>query len=113
AADFFVETLKGYGAALTIQEFQVKNFSGQVLNLKNIIAAFNPEQSKRILLAAHWDTRPFADKDVENPDATFHGANDGASGVAVLLEIARVISLSDLPAVGVDLILFDGEDWGE
>ena len=68
---------------------------------------------KRILLAAHWDTRPYADKDKINPSANFDGANDGASGVAVLLEIARVFSLNKIKDIGLDIILFDGEDWGE
>lgn len=113
AGDFFVETFKRYGAHITVQEFQMENFDGVKLNLRNIIAAFNPEKSKRILLAAHWDTRPFADKDRDHPNEPFPGANDGASGVAVLLEIARVLSASPLPDVGVDIILFDGEDWGE
>lgn len=113
AADYFVGKLKGFGADITIQEFQTAHFTGRKLNLKNIIASFNTGQRKRILLAAHWDTRPFSDKDPEAPDAPFQGANDGASGVGVLLEIARVISISQPPDVGVDLILFDGEDWGE
>lgn len=113
AADYFVETLKRYGAQITVQEFEAEAYDGRKLHLKNIIASFNPAKSKRILLAAHWDTRPFSDKDPENPNATFQGANDGASGVGVLLEIARVISSSTLPEAGVDLILFDGEDWGE
>lgn len=113
AADYFVETLKGFGADITIQEFQATHFSGRKLNLKNIVASFNPDKRKRILLAAHWDTRPFSDKDSEAPNATFAGANDGASGVGVLLEIARVISTSESPDTGVDIILFDGEDWGE
>ncbi|MEX2231679.1 MAG: M28 family peptidase [Cyclobacteriaceae bacterium] len=113
AADFFVETLKRYGAQITIQEFQAENFDGRKLDLKNIAASFNPEKSKRILLAAHWDTRPFSDKDSDKPNATFSGANDGASGVGVLLEIARVMQTTTLPEVGVDIIFFDGEDWGE
>lgn len=113
AAAYFVETLKRYGADITIQEFQMKNYQGQTLNLKNIFASFNPEASKRILLAAHWDTRPFSDKDQEQPAAPFQGANDGASGVAVLLEIARAMHADSLPQVGVDMIFFDGEDWGE
>lgn len=112
AAAYFVETLKRFGANITIQEFQADHFAGR-LNLTNIVASFNPEKRKRILLAAHWDTRPFSDKDPEMPNATFPGANDGASGVGVLLEIARVISTSEAPDVGVDIILFDGEDWGE
>lgn len=113
AADYFVETFKRFGAQITIQEFEAQNYAGHKLNLKNIVAAFNPEKSRRILLAAHWDTRPFSDKDPEKPRATFPGANDGASGVGVLLEIARVLSSNSMPEVGVDIILFDGEDWGE
>lgn len=112
-ADYLVQTLKNYGAQVTVQEFQTSTYDGLKLNLKNIIASFNPEKSKRILLAAHWDTRPFSDKDDENPSATFQGANDGASGVGVLLEIARVMHTTTLPDVGVDIIFFDGEDWGE
>ena len=113
AGNYFVETLKRYGADITIQEFQQENFEGYALNLKNIVASFNPGKQKRILLAAHWDTRPCSDKDKEKPSATFPGANDGASGVGVLLEVARVLHNDSLPAVGVDIILFDGEDWGE
>ncbi|HEY9489252.1 MAG TPA: M28 family peptidase [Chryseosolibacter sp.] len=112
-ADYFVETLKRYGAEITIQNFQAENYTGRKLDLKNIIATFNPDKSKRILLAAHWDTRPFSDKDPEKPNATFQGANDGASGVGVLLEIARILSDNPLPEAGVDIIFFDGEDWGE
>jgi glutaminyl-peptide cyclotransferase len=113
ASAFFVETLKRYGASITIQEFQAENYQGTQLNLKNIIASFHPEKTKRILLAAHWDTRPFSDKDPSAPEKPFQGANDGGSGVGVLLEIARVLSTSPPPDAGVDLILFDGEDWGE
>lgn len=113
ASEFFVETLKRYGAGITIQEFQAMNYEGIQLNLKNIVASFNPERTKRILLAAHWDTRPFSDKDPEHPNRPFPGANDGGSGVGILLEIARVLGTSTPPNIGVDLILFDGEDWGE
>lgn len=113
ASQFFVETLKRYDAGITIQEFQAANYDGVQLNLKNIIASFHPEKSKRILLAAHWDTRPFSDKDPEHPNKPFPGANDGGSGVGILLEVARVLSASPPPDVGVDLIFFDGEDWGE
>lgn len=112
AGDFIIETLKQYGAQVSVQEFEHENYEGKKLQLRNIIASFNPSQQKRILLAAHWDTRPFADKD-ENPDAPFDGANDGASGVAILLELARLFKEHGSPAVGVDIILFDGEDWGE
>jgi glutaminyl-peptide cyclotransferase len=113
ASDYFIAQFKGYGASVTAQRFSATSFDNQKLNLTNIIASFNPEKKKRILLAAHWDTRPFADKDSEKPASTFDGANDGASGVGVLLEIARIIKNDTALTVGIDIILFDGEDWGE
>ncbi|MBY0433757.1 MAG: M28 family peptidase, partial [Cyclobacteriaceae bacterium] len=113
AGDFFIEKLKSYGATVSVQEFEATTFDGQKLFLRNIIGSYYPEKQKRILLAAHWDTRPFADKDKQKPDAKFDGANDGASGVAVLLEVARALRKDSLLNVGIDIILFDGEDWGE
>jgi peptidase M28-like protein len=113
AADYFVNKFKSYGAKVVVQEFEDQNYEGKTLKLRNIIASFNPGMKKRILLAAHWDTRQFADKDDENVYAKLDGANDGASGVGVLLEVARVISVNEGPNVGVDIILFDGEDGGE
>lgn len=113
AADWFVTKFESYGGKVTVQEFKDKVYDGTEVNLKNIIASFNPSAKKRILLAAHWDTRPFGDKDSENDMIPIDGANDGASGVGVLLEVARIISSSTAPTVGVDMILFDGEDWGE
>jgi hypothetical protein len=113
AADYFIRRLKNYGATVVTQEFDAVTWDNQKVQLKNIVASFNPTAKKRILLAAHWDTRPYADKDEVRKDAPFEGANDGASGVGVLLEIARAIGQSKGPSVGVDIILFDGEDWGE
>src|SRR6478736_2871614 len=110
--DYLINQLKKFGATVTIQEFEATTFDHQKINLRNIIASFSPEKPKRILLASHWDTRPFADKDKEKKDAPFDGANDGASGVGILLEVARVMQADSLD-VGVDFILFDGEDWGE
>jgi hypothetical protein len=118
--NYFITQFKKYGATVMTQDFSATTYDNQKLALRNIIASFNPENlpagrqgKKRILLAAHWDTRPFADKDPEKPNARFDGANDGASGVGVLLEIARLVS-NNLPTdVGIDIILFDGEDWGE
>ena len=85
----------------------------KTVKLTNIIASFNLQATQRVLLCAHWDSRPWADQD---PDTSKQrqpvlGANDGASGVAVLLEIAKVLQ-STPPPVGVDIILFDGEDAG-
>jgi len=113
AGEYFVAQLKKSGATVTEQDFEATTFDNHKLNLKNIIASFSPEKQKRVLLAAHWDTRPFADKDEDKKEAPFDGANDGASGAGVLLEIARTIGAHTLPDVGVDIILFDGEDWGE
>jgi hypothetical protein len=110
--NYLIGQFKKYGAAVTTQEFEATTFGNHKINLRNIIASFSPERTKRVLLAAHWDTRPFADKDKEKKDPPFDGANDGASGVGILLEIARVMQ-SDSLNVGVDFILFDGEDWGE
>ncbi len=113
AGNYLVNQLKSFRASVSEQEFVANTFDHQTLKLRNIIASYNPEVSKRILLAAHWDTRPFADKDAENKNAAFDGANDGASGVGILMEIARVLSQEDSLSVGVDIIFFDGEDWGE
>jgi glutaminyl-peptide cyclotransferase len=110
--DYLISALKRFGAQVHVQEFKQESFDGQTLNLRNIIGSFDPAKTKRILLAAHWDTRPYSDKDKEKPNAKFEGANDGASGVGVLLEIARTMK-TRTPDVGIDIIFFDGEDWGE
>jgi glutaminyl-peptide cyclotransferase len=111
-ADFLVQKLESYGANVQIQSFEAPAYDGTPLALQNIIASFNPSVSKRILLAAHWDSRPFADKDSQHKHEPIDGANDGGSGVAVLLELARLFQIQS-PNVGVDIILFDGEDYGE
>ena len=82
--------------------------------LTNIIANFYPEEKERIHLCAHWDTRPWADQDpkIENQTKPILGANDGASGVAILLELAHILSQKK-PKYGVDLVFFDGEDYGK
>lgn len=111
--NYLESKLKEFGAQVTLQEFTAPVFEGRNVQLTNIIGAYNPEKQKRVLLAAHWDTRPFSDKDAENPTGKMDGANDGASGVGVLLEVARNISGDTTLNIGVDIILFDGEDWGE
>ncbi|MFM8912546.1 MAG: M28 family peptidase [Flammeovirgaceae bacterium] len=113
AGNYLVARLKQYGANVTEQNFEATTFDNQRLRLRNIIASYNSEAKKRVLLAAHWDTRPFADKDQKKKDFPFDGANDGASGVAVLMEVARHLGSEWKPTVGVDIIFFDGEDWGE
>lgn len=100
------------GWEVQVQEFKARAFDDKLLNGKNIIASYNKNASKRILLFAHWDTRPFADQDTKDKNKPIPGANDGASGVGVLLEIARQISLNPI-AVGIDIVLFDAEDYGQ
>ena len=112
AGDAIIKTLETHGARVTVQAFEATAYDGTVLQLRNIIASYNPEVKKRLLLAAHWDTRPWASKDPEDKQAKFDGANDGGSGVGVLLEIARNLNAQS-PDVGVDIIFFDGEDWGQ
>jgi len=80
----------------------------------NLIGAINPNATQRVLLLAHWDTRPWADQDVSGKDQPIDGADDGASGVGVLLELARIINQHPLPEnLGVDILLTDVEDWGK
>ncbi len=111
--EYLVDKLKSYGAEVTEQNFSEQAYNGTVLHLKNIIATYNPNARKRILLAAHWDTRPFADKDFKGRYEPIDGANDGGSGVGVLLEVARMLDKSEKPNTGIDIIFFDGEDYGE
>ncbi|MEX0823781.1 MAG: M28 family peptidase [Balneolaceae bacterium] len=97
--------------AVYVQEFELEVY-GDSLKLYNILASFAPEKRDRILLAAHWDSRPRGEEDPENPEEPILGADDGASGVAVLMELANIFSENELP-IGVDILLFDGEDYGE
>ena len=111
--DYLVEKLCSYGADVVTQDVDLKAYNGDVLKARNIIAQFQPQKAERIMLCAHWDTRPWADSD---PDKANHykplpGANDGGSGVGVLLEIARQLSMNPTK-VGVDIIFFDAEDYG-
>lgn len=113
AAVFFEDKLREYsGNNVFVQRFTAEGYD-ETLELQNFIAAFNPESRFRILLCAHWDTRPRAehDPDEELAQKPILGADDGASGVAVLLELARIMS-ENAPPVGVDIVLFDGEDYG-
>lgn len=110
--DWLVAKLQGYGAEVVAQTGQVTIYTGQKLPLRNIFARFNPEAKERILLFAHWDTRPFADKDSERRNEPIDGANDGASGVGVLLEIARHLTAKE-HGPGVDILFTDVEDYGQ
>lgn len=110
--DWLVAKLKEYGAEVVEQRATVTIFNGQSMPLRNIIGSWRPEAADRILLLAHWDTRPFADKDTERQNQPIPGANDGASGVGVLLEIARHLSAKE-HGPGVDILFTDVEDYGQ
>jgi len=113
-AAYFMEKFHDFGALVTEQKFKARAFDGKILNGKNIIASYNPEARKRILLCAHWDSRPFADNDPDpkNHHTPIDGANDGASGVGILMEIARQIQANPMD-IGIDILLFDLEDYGQ
>jgi len=112
-ANYLSATLKRFGAEVMEQKATLMAFDGTLLNAINIIGSFNTKAQKRVLLFAHWDTRPWADHD-KNPNnhkKPILGANDGASGVGVLLEMARQFQIQQ-PNIGVDIIFFDAEDYG-
>lgn len=94
-----------------VQNFKAKSYTGASWNGKNVIGVFNPKSTDRLLLCAHWDTRPMADQDPDNPTTPADGACDGGSGVGVLLEIARQFH-KNRPDAGIDIIFFDLEDGG-
>ena len=128
---WIMQKFSSYGLQVTPQQALLKGYDGTMLRATNIIASYCPERSDRILVCAHWDSRPWADND---PDESNHhkpvmAANDGASGVAVMLELARLLNQGDrsrdsvadqnhgpVPLIhsqlGVDFICFDAEDWG-
>lgn len=111
-ADWMVARLKASGATVIEQKSTVKAFNGQMLPLRNIIASWNPQAKERILLLAHYDTRPFADKDDERKNEPILGANDGGSGVGILLELARHMAAKQ-HGPGVDMLFTDVEDYGQ
>ena len=113
-AAYLSQKLKSFGATVIEQRFKTRAFDGTILSGVNIIASYNPNASKRVLLCAHWDSRPFADHDpdLSNYHTPIDGANDGASGVGVLMEIARQIQSQPLD-IGIDIVLFDIEDYGQ
>jgi Zn-dependent M28 family amino/carboxypeptidase len=113
-AQWLERKLKEYTSYVIVQPFVARAWDNRLLNGKNIIASFNPDARKRILLCSHWDSRPYADHD---PDPANHrkpidGANDGGSGVGALIEIARMLKEKPVE-LGIDIVLFDLEDLGE
>lgn len=110
--DFLQSELAKYADKVDMQSAQVKVIDGKTVPLFNIIGSFNTQNPDRILLSAHWDSRPWADQDDENTDKPILGANDGGSGVGILLEIARLLR-ENPPTIGVDIVFFDVEDYGK
>ncbi len=109
--DLLVRSLESYGFTVSEQKDTIRLYDDKMSPMRNIIARFGPGNGERILLCAHWDSRPVADRDTEDQHSPIEGANDNASGVAVLMEVARLMAIS-APAVGVDMVFFDVEDQG-
>lgn len=110
-ADYLINKLKGFTDTVIVQTGTVVAPGNRNLNIYNIMGRINPNNPERILLLAHWDTRHIADNDVERTTEPILGANDGASGVGVLMEVARVVKSKD-PGIGVDILFVDAEDQG-
>ena len=117
--EWIVSKFKEYGCKVTTQTATLAGYDGTKLRSRNIMASINPEATTRILLCAHWDSRPWADNDPDSANwrKPILAANDAASGVAVMLELARIVRKSkDEKAfnkqLGIDFVCFDAEDWG-
>lgn len=102
---------KRLGGKVSLQKFRVRHpLNGSAVPMANLVVRWHPERRERILLCTHYDTRPFPDQDRFNPRGTFVGANDGASGTALLMELGH--AMPDLEgALGVDFVFFDGEEF--
>jgi len=111
--DYLAKQLEKFGAKVYNQYADLVAYDNTILKARNIIGAYNPDSRRRVLLCAHWDSCPYADaeKDASKHHTPILGVNDGASGVGVLLEIARQLQ-QQAPAIGIDIIFFDAEDYG-
>ena len=127
--EWIVARFKQYGCKVITQQADLKGYDGTILKSTNIMASYNPTATTRIMLCAHWDSRPWADNDPDSANwrKPIIAANDAASGVAVMLEIARVLQAAESSAntqssnpnshrlsanLGIDFVCFDAEDWG-
>ena len=111
---YFVEQFSRFGAdTVIVQEGESMIYDGTKMPIRNVVTSYGLGKPNRVMICAHWDSRPFADNDInsDNRRKAIIGANDGASGVGVMMELARQLGQKNA-AVGVDLILFDLEDWG-
>lgn len=109
--DYFEKFFKDLGLTVHAQKGTVTAHDGKNLEFRNIIAQHNPEYGTRIFISAHWDSRPWADQDSKDKKKPIMAANDGASGVAVIMELARIITEQNAN-IGIDFILWDAEDYG-
>jgi glutaminyl-peptide cyclotransferase len=114
AGDWIIDQMRQRADTVIVQSWTHVTRQGDTLPLRNILARFKPGAAERILYLAHWDTRPRADEDpvLGKRTGSFDGANDGASGVGLLIAIADLLKKTP-PATGVDLLFVDGEDWGD
>jgi glutaminyl-peptide cyclotransferase len=111
--ELLTKHFEALGATVTRQEFKDRqggNPRGKLTPMTNLIVSWHPERKERIFLAAHYDTRPFPDKDLLNPQGTFIGANDGASGIAIMMEMAHEMPKLE-SRYGVDFVFFDAEEF--
>jgi len=109
--NFLIAEMKKHTDNVITQSWDYVGTDGKSYQLSNIIGQLNPSRAKRIILTAHYDSKKLADKDLLFKDQPTPGADDNASGVAVLIQLARIISNSNLaPSVGLDIIFFDGEE---
>lgn len=111
--DWMISTLTPLADSVHVEEFDYATTGGATLSLTNVQASFNLDAPQRLLLLAHWDTRPTADQEADSAarNVPIQGANDGASGVAVLMTLAEMFA-EQAPPIGVDLLFVDGEDYG-
>ncbi len=111
---YVISKFKEYGAEVIEQAFVAKTYDGKSHNATNITARYNPQATKRVVLSAHWDTRPFADRDTAAAlkNKPILGADDSGSAMGMLLEMARQLQTTPLSNMGVDIVFFDAEDYG-
>ena len=111
-AEWMAAQLRKWADTVYLQDYTATGFDGLKMKSRNIIASFNPQAKTRVLISSHWDTRPMADEDDHDQEKPIDGADDGASSTAVAMEIARTLH-GQKPGIGVDIILFDSEDYGQ
>jgi hypothetical protein len=116
AARYLARTLERHGARVTVQPFEIDDpYATRRLRMVNVIGSFAPDEKRRLMLASHYDSRPWADQEPDSLQWTspIPGAVDGATSTAILLEIARLAGARAPDGIGLDLVFFDGEDYGK